>query len=338
MDSLTQIVLGAATGEIILGRKLGNKAILLGAIAGTIPDLDVIYNFIDDSPITQLNVHRAYSHATFTHLLLALPFAWISSKWSKAGVSFNRWYMFWFMGFFTHALLDCCTTYGTRLFLPFSDYQVAFNNVSVIDPLYTLPFLILLVACMFFKRDNPKRKKMLWASIIVSSSYMILTFGLKFAVHQKFKASLEKNNIHCDELNSTPTILNAILWSGIAYDQNTIYCAEYSFLNSSIPIVWNAYQRHTELASDFESHEMQTVKWFSDGQYFIQPHGQDSISFYSIKFGRMNMDETEPAEAFFFYYKLNKKDGKVNCEAVERRDFNFNEALHKLSKRIGLVD
>ena len=41
MDSITQIVLGAACGEAILGKKIGNRALLFGAIGGTIPDLDV---------------------------------------------------------------------------------------------------------------------------------------------------------------------------------------------------------------------------------------------------------------------------------------------------------
>ena len=41
MDSITQIVLGAACGEAVLGKKIGNKALLFGAIGGTIPDLDV---------------------------------------------------------------------------------------------------------------------------------------------------------------------------------------------------------------------------------------------------------------------------------------------------------
>ena len=44
MDSLTQIVLGASVGEAALGRKVGNRAMVWGAIAGTIPDLDVISN------------------------------------------------------------------------------------------------------------------------------------------------------------------------------------------------------------------------------------------------------------------------------------------------------
>jgi inner membrane protein len=44
MDSLTQIVLGASVGEAVAGKKIGNKAMLWGAIAGTIPDLDVLLN------------------------------------------------------------------------------------------------------------------------------------------------------------------------------------------------------------------------------------------------------------------------------------------------------
>ena len=42
MDSLTQVVLGAAVGEAALGKKIGNRAIVWGGIAGTIPDLDVL--------------------------------------------------------------------------------------------------------------------------------------------------------------------------------------------------------------------------------------------------------------------------------------------------------
>ena len=41
MDSLTQAALGAAIGEAVLGKKIGRKAAILGAIGGTIPDLDV---------------------------------------------------------------------------------------------------------------------------------------------------------------------------------------------------------------------------------------------------------------------------------------------------------
>ena len=44
MDSLTQITLGAAVGEAVLGKRVGNKAAFWGAVCGTIPDLDVMLN------------------------------------------------------------------------------------------------------------------------------------------------------------------------------------------------------------------------------------------------------------------------------------------------------
>ena len=260
MDSLTQIVLGAAVGEVILGRKLGNKAMLLGALGGTIPDLDVIYSFFNDDPIRQLEVHRAYSHSVLTHFLLSVPFAWLSQKWNKQKITFGTWYLFWFTCLFTHSLLDCCTTYGTQLLLPFTNYQVAFNNISVIDPIYTIPFLLILAVCLFIKRENPLRRKFLWTSITVSSIYLIFTFGLKFVVHDKFKNSLRSENIEYSELNSTPTILNSILWSAIAYNDSVLYLSEYSFLKADEKITWIPYTRNLQLLPTYDSRALQTLK------------------------------------------------------------------------------
>ena len=77
MDSLTQIVLGAGVGELVMGRKIENKTILMGAIAGMVPDLDVIITSKIDDPIANLEIHRGYSHALFTHVFLAFPFAYL---------------------------------------------------------------------------------------------------------------------------------------------------------------------------------------------------------------------------------------------------------------------
>ena len=62
MDSITQIVLGASVGEAVLGKKVGNKAILYGAIAGTIPDLDVLANYFTDA-LTAIEIHRGFTHS-----------------------------------------------------------------------------------------------------------------------------------------------------------------------------------------------------------------------------------------------------------------------------------
>jgi inner membrane protein len=71
MDSLTQMVLGAAVGEATLGKKVGNRAMMWGAVAGTLPDLDVIANFFM-SPIDALAFHRGITHAAIVCLFGAL--------------------------------------------------------------------------------------------------------------------------------------------------------------------------------------------------------------------------------------------------------------------------
>lgn len=319
MDSLTQIVLGAAVGEAVLGHKIGNKSLALGAIAGTVPDLDVLISAYSDNPLMGLKVHRAYSHSMFFHLLLALPFAWLSQKWSKSTV-FKEWYLFWFLGFFTHALLDCCTTYGTRLFLPFTNYQVAFNNISVVDPLYTFPFLVCIVVMMFYRKAGLKRRKWLHAAFGVSSFYLLLTFGLKANVHQKFRTSLKIHSKEYNELNTTPTIFNAVLWSAVAYDDDTLHVAEYSYLNRKVPIIWYSYPRNLDLLKKYKSEALEVYKWFGDGNYFALENN-DTLDFFTTKFGRMRLDKTEAHETFMFYSRYYKdKNGQVQFKSKSPKE------------------
>ena len=82
MDSLTQIVLGAAVGEAALGKKIGNRAMLYGAIAGTIPDLDVISQYFVDT-VTALEWHRGFTHSILFSVVFGLFFGWLVSVWEK---------------------------------------------------------------------------------------------------------------------------------------------------------------------------------------------------------------------------------------------------------------
>jgi len=82
MDSLTQIILGAAVGEAVLGKKVGNKAMLYGAIAGTIPDLDIFTSYFTDT-ITAISIHRGFTHSIVFAVLFAFIFGWIVSKYES---------------------------------------------------------------------------------------------------------------------------------------------------------------------------------------------------------------------------------------------------------------
>ena len=97
MDSLTQIVLGASVAEATLGKKIGNKAIVLGAIAGTIPDLDIVTRFFVDD-LTASVMHRGFSHSLIFPFVAAPILAWILKKIysNYSDVSFNDWLKMFF--------------------------------------------------------------------------------------------------------------------------------------------------------------------------------------------------------------------------------------------------
>jgi len=137
MDSLTQIVLGAACGEAVLGKKIGNKALLFGAIGGTIPDLDVMVgSLLHGNEIDAMLFHRGFMHSILFSVVAAFLLGWLVHKLYNSGKRLGTttqkdWIWLWFLSLFTHPILDCFTPYGTQLFAPFSNYRVAFNNIAV---------------------------------------------------------------------------------------------------------------------------------------------------------------------------------------------------------------
>ncbi len=244
MDSLTQIVLGAAVGEVVLGKKVGNKALLWGAIAGTIPDLDIIARYLTDT-ITATEIHRGFSHSIVFSLLMAPILGWLVSKiYKKENVGWKGWSLLFFWGLLTHPLLDAFTTWGTQIFWPF-DWRVAFNSIFVIDPLYTLPFLVCVVIVAFKKRGSLSRKRTNHLGIYISTAYLLLTVLLKWAAHRKITKALQEQHIAYSTISTRPAAFNTILWNANV-DAGTEYLiGDYSFFDTE-PVTFKAYPKQRE--------------------------------------------------------------------------------------------
>ena len=146
MDPISQGAVGAALATSTQDRKKQLFTVAwLGALAGMAPDLDVLIQSSSD-PLLFLEFHRQFSHALvfipFGALLVAAPLYPLARK----ALSWRQTYLACLAGYATHGLLDACTSYGTQLFWPFSNERVAWNNSSIVDPLFTLPILALVIA------------------------------------------------------------------------------------------------------------------------------------------------------------------------------------------------
>lgn len=312
MDSLTQIVLGAACGEAALGKKIGNKALLFGAIGGTIPDLDVfVGRWIYNNEIDIMAFHRGFMHSIVFTIIGAFVFGWLFYKLYDTGkrkqtTTLKDWIWLFFLSLFTHPILDSFTPYGTQLFAPFSNYRVAINNISVVDPIYTIPFLFSMIVLMFYRRNTSKRKLWLKLGLSISSVYMLLTLFNKVYINSVYKNSLKDEGITYLRFQTQPSILNNVLWYGVAETETDYYVGFYSLLDSFSKVkTWNKLPKNHHLAS-LDEKDISTLAWFSNGYYNLIDKGEGVIRYNDLRYP--SFDKKDPNNAIFSFTL--KKEGE----------------------------
>ena len=314
MDSLTQIILGAACGEAVLGKKIGNKALLFGAIGGTIPDLDVfIGKWIYNNEIQAMAFHRGFMHSILFALFGCFLFGWLTYKLYNTGkrketTVLKDWILLFFWAIFTHPILDCFTPYGTQLFAPFTNYRVAFNTISVADPLYTLPFLLCMIILMFYNRTKTKRKSWLKTGIYLSSIYLIFTVINKVYIDSVFEKSFKKAGINVERFSAQPTILNNILWYAVAETEEQYHLTFYSLLDDkSISDKFITVEKNHSII-DMSDTNLQTLAWFSN-QYF-NINKKDKVGTYKyvdLRYPMLNPNDLNSSIFNFTIYNENNE-------------------------------
>lgn len=293
MDSFTQIVLGAACGEAVAGKKIGNKAILWGAVGGTIPDLDVLATMFV-KPIDAIAFHRGFMHSFLFAGLAPFVLAWLATrlrrKGKTPGLGFQGWYALFFWSIFTHPILDCFTNFGTQIWQPFSAVRIQWSTVSIADPLATLPFALCLLVVMFLKRSDRRRMIWNWIGIGWFCAYLAYTVWHKAQVDHLFRQALQEQGIRYRRIYTNPVILNNIVWYGIAEGERQYYYGQMCFTDprprfdtlDQIPVREDLMAK---LPSESEAGRF--VRWFSEGFYNITPLSGDTIQVNDLRFGVM---------------------------------------------------
>lgn len=282
MDSLTQATLGAAIGEAVLGKKIGHKAAIFGAIIGTVPDLDVLLiPFFNE--FQKISIHRGYSHSILFCLLGAFLFAYILNriKWTKE-ISFRKLWIFSFLVLFTHVLLDAFTSFGTQLLLPFTDWRVSFDSISIIDPVYTLPLLVGLMMSLFFYKKKHKRRSLPNSlGLIFSSLYLLFTLANKQHIQNVFYDQLEQQNIASFRLLTVPVAIGNSTWFGVAKGKEHLYIGKYSELKQN-KIEFHSFPINDHLLDGLDKRLVDKMKWFAQGFYTVAEKG-GKIRIYNMQ-------------------------------------------------------
>jgi len=287
MDSLTQGLLGAATFAIVKDKDIGKKSLLIGAIAGTIPDLDVLLVPLF-SDIEFLTVHRSISHSIALAIILSLLFGEIFYRYYKRKQSRNGWNLAFFLAIFTHSILDWCTTYGTKLISPFDDHLFSLNSIHVFEPIYT-GILFGGILIHILKSRKKLKSEAIKYSLILSTCYLLIGLASKNHAYYHFKTQLENDNLVYEEILVSPTPLNIFLWHGIVKQKEGYQFSTYSIFDRRKPIQFEFIKSENEVLKEISNERL--IKYYLDytqGFPLVKKDEDGNIKIYAIKFGPIN--------------------------------------------------
>jgi inner membrane protein len=264
MDPISQGTVGAAFAQSTASKKNILSISLIGFLAGLAPDLDVLIKSSTD-PILFLEYHRQFTHSLFFIPFGALIVALFLYPFFRKSISLKTVYLASFFGYATHGLLDACTSYGTLLFWPFANERVTWNNISIVDPLFTIPVLILVGIAI-------KTRKRLFSFFAIG--WIILYLSLGFVQYER--TLLAANELaysrghNPKRLTLKPSFGNLILWKSIYQYEEKFYVDAIRTVQSSTwckgeSIRMFDYQFHLpNLEKDSQQRkDIERFRWFS---------------------------------------------------------------------------
>jgi inner membrane protein len=258
------------------------------------------------SQTAQLGIHRGITHSVLFAVVAGIGFGRILFAFHRqTGATWREWSLLAFLGFFTHALLDCFTMYGTQVFSPFSTYPVAFSTIFIIDPLYTAPLAAGLLLALFFDLDSPKRRLINRLGLGLSTIYLLLGVANQFHVKSAFAAALEDQQLGYERLFATPTPLNNLLWMGVADGGDHLWIGLFSLFDEDAHIQFRRIEKNQDLiASVLEERPVKKLLWFSRGYYTITSD-EGELDFNDLRFGRSDSWLTH-AGSYVFSFRLQR--------------------------------
>jgi inner membrane protein len=309
MDSLSQILLGAATAAVVAPDGHRRRALLLGAALGTLPDLDVLIDYGD--AVANMTQHRGFSHSLF--LLSAVSLAlWglLCASWSTARAARWRWLAVIALPLLTHPLLDALTVYGTQLFWPLTTPPVMGGSIFIIDPLYTLPLLIAVLTATFAVRDAAARR-VLALGLLLSTAYLGWGLSAQAWVDRIAARSLDGTGLEQAPRLVIASPFNSVLWRILVLTPEGYLEGQYSLWADRGEVAFEAHAFERGLLDQAAAlPAVQRLLWFSHGYQRADLIDGELV----LSDLRMGQHPT-----FFFAHAVGRRDNGAWVAADNRR-------------------
>lgn len=277
MDWITHAAVGAAVGEIVLGKRMGNLALAWGALFGIAPDL------LDGLATLALSNSARLAHqhaATHSLLLLALlPLVlprWLVKLWLPVKVTRQQAGLFIGAGWAMHLLVDALSLPGVQVLWPYPAPRASFDLLGRGDGLVAVPLVAALLSLLRLrgKKEQPKRRRRWWWGVGLSSGYVAMAMLAKWAAAAGFAADLARRGTVYERRMDSPTPWNLLLWRGMVDRGDEIWVGYRSVFEwHATPVRWTVYPRQRQaFAAVAGSREAKRVDAFANGWWLARPN------------------------------------------------------------------
>ncbi|MGS2717151.1 metal-dependent hydrolase [Eionea flava] len=288
MDPVTQGVVGAIASQQISKRQILIAATVLGTLSGMAPDLDVLIKS-DVDPLLGLEYHRHFTHSLlfipFGGLLCALFFSFVFRSWfSRIGLSFKQVLLFCTLGYATHGLLDSLTTYGTQLLWPLSDMRVAWNVISIIDPLFTLPLLFFVILAMLLRRKEGVSRILSLGALCWAMAYISLGIIQRERAEVAMSVVAEARGHQPESIEAKPSFANILVWK-VVYREGTRFYVDAIRVGWGVKLYEGGSIEQLNVVRDFpwlqedsqQARDVERFRWFSNDYLAVSPRYPDRV-------------------------------------------------------------
>ena len=318
MDSLTHIALGACIGEAFFEKGFGKKAMIWGALAQSIPDIDFLAS-IWSTTTENLLAHRGFTHSILFALLIVPVFAMAADRIHRPhNIAFRTWIMFFATEVFLHLFIDGFNNYGVGWFEPFSHTRFSFNAIYVADIFFSIWAGIALLMLIILNPYSPRRT--FWWKFGVFLPFLYLTYCSinKIKINSDVKEIFAKQHIPHTRYFTTPAPLQNWLWFVVSGNDSGYYVGFRSLFDRNQKMDFHYFPRNDSLLKPLSGHEdLQKLIRFSQ-QFYTVEKWNDTLVFNDLRFGQI-IGWKEPREKFVFHYFLQQPDN--NKLVVQRGRF-----------------
>jgi membrane-bound metal-dependent hydrolase YbcI (DUF457 family) len=198
MDPVTHGITGALLGKAYFSKRDGRVAVFAATLGGLFPDVDVVTQVFSRDPLSIIKYHR-----DITHSFVALPFLAMLLAYLTRGaltllkrriarfreIEAPSWLvltLIYGVTIASHIVLDAMTSFGTRVWSPFSQQRLAWDMLFIVDFSFTSVVLLPQVIAWIYRNREKSVERAVWMWVLFTLgafAVWILASGTGFPFH-----------------------------------------------------------------------------------------------------------------------------------------------------------